>query len=63
MAEIKRIVEETAADPSRVVLMPEGTDRETIRERALWLVDLCKRERFRYGPRLHVDLWGNERGR
>jgi 7-carboxy-7-deazaguanine synthase len=63
MEEIKKIVEETAADPACVVLMPEGTDRETIRERALWLVDLCKREHFRYGPRLHVDLWGNERGR
>jgi 7-carboxy-7-deazaguanine synthase len=63
MAEIERIVEETAADRTRVVLMPEGVDARTIRERALWLVDLCKRECFRYSPRLHVDLWGNERGR
>ncbi len=63
LAEIEKIVEETAADRGRVVLMPEGTDAETIRERALWLVDLCKRERYRYSPRLHVDLWGNERGR
>jgi 7-carboxy-7-deazaguanine synthase len=63
MTEIKRIVEEIGADRSRVVLMPEGIDAKTIRERALWLVDLCKREHFRYSPRLHVDLWGNERGR
>jgi 7-carboxy-7-deazaguanine synthase len=63
LAEIAKIIEATAADPARVVLMPEGIDAETIRERALWLVDLCKRERFRYSPRLHVDLWGNERGR
>jgi 7-carboxy-7-deazaguanine synthase len=63
LAEIEKIVAETGADRARVVLMPEGIDRETIRERALWLVDLCKRERFRYSPRLHVDLWGNERGR
>jgi 7-carboxy-7-deazaguanine synthase len=63
LEEIEKIVEETGADRSRVVLMPEGIDAETIRERALWLVDLCKREGFRYSPRLHVDLWGNERGR
>jgi 7-carboxy-7-deazaguanine synthase len=63
MAEIEKIVAETGADRARVVLMPEGIDAKTIRERALWLVDLCKRERFRYSPRLHVDLWGNERGR
>jgi 7-carboxy-7-deazaguanine synthase len=63
MAEIEKMVEETGADRNRVVLMPEGVDARTICERALWLVDLCKRERFRYSPRLHVDLWGNERGR
>jgi 7-carboxy-7-deazaguanine synthase len=63
IAEIETIIEETSANPSCVVLMPEGIDAKSIRERALWLVDLCKRERFRYSPRLHVDLWGNERGR
>jgi 7-carboxy-7-deazaguanine synthase len=63
MEEIEKIVVETGADRASVVLMPEGIDAETIRERAHWLVDLCKRERFRYSPRLHVDLWGNERGR
>ncbi len=63
MEEIEKIVVETGADRANVVLMPEGIDAETIRGRARWLVDLCKRERFRYSPRLHVDLWGNERGR
>jgi 7-carboxy-7-deazaguanine synthase len=63
MAEIEKIVGETGADSSRVVLMPEGIDAATIRARALWLVELCKRERFRYSPRLHVDVWGNQRGR
>jgi 7-carboxy-7-deazaguanine synthase len=63
MPEIKKMVEETGADRNRVVLMPEGIDRETIRERALWIADLCKSEGFRYSSRLHVDLWGNERGR
>jgi 7-carboxy-7-deazaguanine synthase len=44
------------------MLMPEGSDRETLRERGLWLVEICKSEGFRYSPRLHVDLWGNRRG-
>ena len=63
IGEIEKMVEEIGADRERVVLMPEGTDAATIRERSLWLVDLCKREGYRYSPRLHVDLWGNERGR
>jgi 7-carboxy-7-deazaguanine synthase len=62
MEEIEAILTETNADRSRVILMPEGTDSETIYERARWLVDICKRERFRYGPRLHIDIYGNERG-
>ena len=45
-----------------VVLMPEGTDPGTLYDRARWLVDICKRERFRYGPRLHIDIYGNRRG-
>jgi 7-carboxy-7-deazaguanine synthase len=62
MAEIARMLEETRADRARVVLMPEGITPEAIRERAPWLTEICKREGFRYSPRLHIDLWGNRRG-
>jgi 7-carboxy-7-deazaguanine synthase len=62
MAEIAKVIEETGADRSRVVLMAEGTTPEVIRERAPWLTEICKREGFRYSPRLHIDLWGNRRG-
>lgn len=63
LPEIASILDDTAADRSRVLLMPEGTDPATLRERARWIAELCKREGFRYSPRLHVDLWGNQRGR
>jgi 7-carboxy-7-deazaguanine synthase len=62
LEEIESILKETDADRSRVVLMPEGTTVETIAERAEWLVEVCKREQFRYSPRLHIDLWGDKRG-
>jgi 7-carboxy-7-deazaguanine synthase len=62
IAEIASLLEETHADRSRVVLMAEGTTSEVIRERAPWLTEICKREGFRYSPRLHIDLWGNRRG-
>ncbi len=60
--EIEMILRDTGADRSRVVLMAEGTDTATLHKRAEWLVDICKRENFRYGPRLHIDLYGNQRG-
>jgi 7-carboxy-7-deazaguanine synthase len=62
MPEIHSIIKETNADTSRVMLMPEGTNIETISERAGWIAEICKQERFRYSPRLHIDLWGDKRG-
>jgi 7-carboxy-7-deazaguanine synthase len=62
MNEIATMLDDIHADRSRVVLMPEGTTPEAIRERAPWLTEICKREGFRYSPRLHIDLWGNRRG-
>jgi 7-carboxy-7-deazaguanine synthase len=62
LLEIGTILKETKADRDRVVLMPEGTDPAAIQERARWLVDICRRENFRYSPRLHIDLYGNRRG-
>jgi len=62
LTEIEAILKETNADRSRVLLMPEGTSSEALSERARWLVEICKREGFRYGPRLHIDIYGNQRG-
>jgi 7-carboxy-7-deazaguanine synthase len=62
IAEVKSLVLLLQANPQRVVLMPEGTDPEVLRERAAWLVELCKQEGYRFTPRLHVDLYGNRRG-
>ena len=60
--EIRRLIDRLAADRSRVILMPEGVDPEVLRERGRSLAEICKREGFRFGPRLHVDLYGNTRG-
>ena len=62
LAEVRELMGLLPADPERVILMPEGTDAERLRERALWLAEICKEEGFRFSPRLHVDLWGNRRG-
>lgn len=60
--ELNRIVEELQADRDRVILMPEGIKREVMQERGLWLAEICKREGYRFSPRLHIDLWGDRRG-
>jgi 7-carboxy-7-deazaguanine synthase len=62
VAEVRAIVNETRADSECVVLMPEGVEPQVLAERSTWLVEVCKREGFRFSPRLHIDLWGNRRG-
>jgi 7-carboxy-7-deazaguanine synthase len=60
--EVRALIGTLGADRSRVILMPEGMDRNRLRERAVWLAEICKQEGFRFSPRLHVELWGNRRG-
>jgi 7-carboxy-7-deazaguanine synthase len=62
IAEVRDLVARLNVDPIQVILMPEGVDREVVRERGLWLVELCKQEGFRFSPRLHVELYGDRRG-
>ncbi len=60
--EIQRVAAETGAVSERVVLMSEGTDAATLRERGAWIAEICKQQGYRYTPRLHVELWGARRG-
>jgi 7-carboxy-7-deazaguanine synthase len=62
IVEARDLAATLGAERERVILMPEGTDRDILRERALWLAEVCKEEGFRFSPRLHVELYGNRRG-
>lgn len=46
----------------KVLLMPEATSLERLRERATWLSEVCKAHGYRYAHRLHIELYGNRRG-
>jgi 7-carboxy-7-deazaguanine synthase len=46
----------------RVMLMPQGTTTEELLGRSPLIADLCKQTGLRFGPRLHVLLWGCRRG-
>ena len=64
--EIKELLDDVGSVPGftrdRVLLMPEGTDVETLRSRAPMLTRLCLEHGFRYAPRLQIELYGNTRG-
>jgi 7-carboxy-7-deazaguanine synthase len=44
-----------------ILLMPQGTDSASLREKSTWLGEICKTRGFRYCPRLHIELYGNTR--
>ena len=63
LAEIKGLLSRLPAVPlDQILLMPEGIDVKTLAARSPWLVDICKREGFRFCPRLHIELFGHTRG-
>jgi 7-carboxy-7-deazaguanine synthase len=62
-AEVEDILERLSnVERSRVLMMPQGTTRKELQERAPWIVKLCKQHGFAYTPRLQIELWGNRRG-
>jgi 7-carboxy-7-deazaguanine synthase len=62
LEEIKRMLDQLAADRDKVILMPEGVEPSALHERGAWIAEIAKREGFRFSPRLHIELWGNRRG-
>ena len=60
--EVEELISACNLPRERVLLMPEGTDAETVSARGRWLVEICKQRSFRFAPRLHILLFGNRRG-
>jgi 7-carboxy-7-deazaguanine synthase len=48
--------------PDKIFLMPEGISNEALHEKAMWLAEVCQKRGYRYGHRLHIELYGNTRG-
>lgn len=46
----------------KIMLMPEGTNVDTLRSRSKMVSDICKDYGWRYCQRLQIDLYGNTRG-
>ena len=61
--EVRELIEALGVPRERVILSPEGIDAATLAERSRWLADRCRSHGYRLGSRLHVFLWGSERGR
>ena len=62
--EIAEVLEKLdGIDPYRVYLMPQATQTDEYLAKSRWLVEYCKQAGFSFSPRLHVMLWGSQRGK
>jgi len=62
LAEVSQIIKNHNLPRDRVLLMPEGRDESTLRDRRTWLAEICRDQGFRFSDRLHIQLWGSKRG-
>ncbi|HAJ01189.1 MAG TPA: 7-carboxy-7-deazaguanine synthase, partial [Dehalococcoidia bacterium] len=61
--EVCELAERYDIPPQRIILLPEGRKLEVLRTRNQWVSEACVKHGFRFSPRLHILLWGDERGR
>ena len=62
LVEIQQLQQEMQIPSSTIVLMPQGITSDQIQGKQNWMVEICKQHGYRYSPRLHVDIWGDQRG-
>ena len=63
LEEVDELIRRYDVPARRVVLMPEGVTPRTLAQRSGWLAEACTQRGYRFSTRLHILLWGDERGR
>ena len=63
IVEVESLLTNYAVPFERVILMPQGVSATELRRRSAWLTDLCGKRGYRFSTRMHVLIWGDERGR
>lgn len=60
---INRLIRDYSVPRERVLLSPEGRTVDALTKRSSWLSQVCVDENLRFSPRLHIQLWGDARGK
>ena len=61
--EVEQYLDElTEIERDRVLLMPQGTDVECLRQTGSWLEAYCNEHGYHFCPRRHIEMFGFVRG-
>lgn len=61
--ELSELVRLTQWPGARVMVMPQAQSVQELHERSAWLADAAMKAGYGFTTRLHLLLWGNQRGR
>lgn len=61
ITEVKKFIKDHKLPKNKVLLMPQGKTTDEIMEKSKFLIERCKKELFRFTPRLHIMLWSNQK--
>ena len=62
LEEVKELQKELGVPNKKVYLMPEGINKEQVESRRKWLSELCQKEGYNFTDRLHILIYGDQRG-
>jgi organic radical activating enzyme len=62
LEEVKELQKELGVPNRKVYLMPEGINKEQVESRRKWLSELCQKEGYNFTDRLHILIYGDQRG-
>ncbi len=61
--EVRRVLDQLGdLEPARVMLMPQASTAEELLRKSPAVAEACKQSGLRFGQRLHLLLWGRQRG-
>jgi 7-carboxy-7-deazaguanine synthase len=62
LSELEDLVGKYKISTSKIILVPQGNDKEQVISRARWLSETCKKRGYILSMRLQTLLWSNQRG-
>ena len=62
LEEVKELQKILNVPNNMVWLMPEGLTESQLKDRRVWLMELCTEQGYNYTERLHIIAYGDKRG-
>lgn len=60
VAQIEKATEVNISE--HIWIMPQGISAEQLDAKMLWAIDLCKKHGWKLSDRLHIRIWGHQKG-